>query len=449
MARVLSCLELSDSTPYKGIHAVPPAHYLVFRKGVPTLRSHWNSVAETKIEYKSNAEYDEHFLSLFRQAVERRVVPGSLILAELSGGMDSSSIVCMADTVVRASSDSTELIDTISYYDPTEPDWDESPYFEGVEKHRGKSGIHLDCSTRVPSYEPLILLDRVYPYPGSDSTSLRIATELDSNIGRYRVILSGMGGDELLGGVPAPLPELADYLRGARFLTLISRATEWCLVSRQPVIYMLFNALVFTTNLYRPSRLSGDTVPPWLNSEMRQKCFSLNVHDAAKRPRYRDIPSAINGGRVWQTVLDALPHLVPPLVGCHEYRYPYLDRDLVDFLHRVPREQLVGPGRRRLLMRRALKGIVPIEVLERKRKACISRGPLFVLRNAHQKIEELFSDSFCADCGLIDRDKFLRAFRSGIRGDLKWIGQLTRTIGLELWLHSIKGSLSSFRAAPK
>ena len=46
----------------------------------------------------------------------------------------------------------------------------------------------------------------------------------------------------------------------------------------------------------------------------------------------------------------------------YEKRYPVLDRDLLEFLFAIPREQLVRPGERRSLMRRALKGIVPEEV---------------------------------------------------------------------------------------
>jgi asparagine synthase (glutamine-hydrolysing) len=63
----------------------------------------------------------------------------------------------------------------------------------------------------------------------------------------------------------------------------------------------------------------------------------------------------------------------------YEKRYPYLDRDLLEFLFAIPRDQLVRPGQRRSLMRRALAGIVPDEVLNRRRKAFVSRAPMEAL----------------------------------------------------------------------
>jgi asparagine synthetase B (glutamine-hydrolysing) len=56
-------------------------------------------------------------------------------------------------------------------------------------------------------------------------------------------------------------------------------------------------------------------------------------------------------------------------------RYPFLDKDLVNYLFSIPREQILRPGRRRSLMRRALANIVPHEVLERRRKAYQLRAP--------------------------------------------------------------------------
>ena len=54
-----------------------------------------------------------------------------------------------------------------------------------------------------------------------------------------------------------------------------------------------------------------------------------------------------------------------------EARFPYLDRDFLEFLYAVPREQIVGVGKRRFLMKRALVSIVPDELLNRRRKAPI------------------------------------------------------------------------------
>src|SRR5580698_4691344 len=146
LARLLSCGPVGELTPYQGIQAVPPAHYIAVREGQVTIRPHWNWIADSQIVYRTDAEYDEHFLHLFGQAIKRRTGPGSRILAELSGGMDSSSIVCMSDHMISGARGSTDRLETVSYFDDREPDWDDRPYFQVVERYRGKEGIHIDFS---------------------------------------------------------------------------------------------------------------------------------------------------------------------------------------------------------------------------------------------------------------------------------------------------------------
>jgi len=162
------------------------------------------------IRYATDAEYEQHFLSLFSQSVERRTGPGAAILAELSGGMDSTSIVCMSDRVQASHNPPRSLIDSISYYDDSEPTWNERPYFSLVEELRGKTGIHTDTSLIARTFQSHDSSLGEYLFPGADSSSIEREQHFESldHGHRYRTILSGIGGDELLGGVPTPLPEL-------------------------------------------------------------------------------------------------------------------------------------------------------------------------------------------------------------------------------------------------
>ncbi len=59
----LASQPLRDLTPYKGVSAVLPAHYVVFRETKVSVRSHWNWMNPKTTRYSSNREYDEHLLS--------------------------------------------------------------------------------------------------------------------------------------------------------------------------------------------------------------------------------------------------------------------------------------------------------------------------------------------------------------------------------------------------
>ena len=134
------------------------------------------------------------------------------------------------------------------------------------------------------------------------------------------------------------------------------------------------------------------------------------------------------------------------LLARREYRYPFLDRDLVDFLLRVPPNQLKRPGRRRLLMRRALRNIVPFEVLERKRKAYIERGPAVVLGENKSKLLTLMSTSRLKERGYINQDGLepaIAAFDAPSGAGREH--HLMRAIQFELWLRRPANSLIQAR----
>src|SRR5260370_3987518 len=210
----LSCLSVRDLTPYMGITAVTPAHYVVFPANAISRTRHWQWAATERIIYQKDVEYEEHFCALFQQSVGRLTGSGSPVLGQLSGGMDSSSIVCMSDTLRRSRGvPPAGLIDTISYFDDTEPNCHEKPYFSLVESLRGKAGVHVDLSGSeldlgLPPRQPILC--SLWP------EDYQASSDQPEVVLGYRVVLSGIGGDELLGGVPTALPELADLLHSRR-----------------------------------------------------------------------------------------------------------------------------------------------------------------------------------------------------------------------------------------
>jgi len=120
-----------------------------------------------------------------------------------------------------------------------------------------------------------------------------------------------------------------------------------------------------------------------------------------------------------------------------EKRYPYLDRGLLEFLSAIPCEQLVRPGQRRSLMRRALIGIVPDELLNRKRKAFVARGPMVGIAAGWPRLLELGQQIFISSIGIADSTRFVEALQRTQQGVEVPIVQLMRTLGIELWLRNL------------
>jgi asparagine synthase (glutamine-hydrolysing) len=119
-------------------------------------------------------------------------------------------------------------------------------------------------------------------------------------------------------------------------------------------------------------------------------------------------------------------------------RYPYLDRDLLEFLYAIPREQLVRPQRRRSLMRRALVGTVPTELLERRRKAFLTRGPMLALSARIPEFVEMTRDMVSGSLGIVNPPAFAYALQK-IKTNLEFpIAAILRTLRLESWLRQLK-----------
>jgi asparagine synthase (glutamine-hydrolysing) len=426
-------------TPYVGIHSVPPSSFVAIQGEKHAISKYWEFDSVKRIRYSTDAEYEEHFRDVFGEAVRRRLRSDSPILAELSGGMDSSSIVCMADSIIARGSAETPRLDTISYYNNSEPNWNESPYFTQVEKKRGRKGCHIDVGAQ----------DRFnFHFQGShfaatpcsggsrpSEASRQFSACMAS--GKSRVILSGIGGDEVAGGVPSPTPEFENLLAQGQFRTLARQLKVWALIKRRPWYHLFFEAarrffpiwLVGVPEYKRPAS--------WLNPKFVKRNrrafqgYPSHINLLGPLPSIRENLNVLNVLRR-QLSCSVLSSELP-----YEKRYPYLDRGLLEFMYSIPREQIVRPGQRRSLTRRALVGIVPDELLSRKRKAFVSRAPMAGIATEWATLSQLSEYMVSTYLGIVDQKRFSQALESAHIGMEVPMITMIRTVHIELWLRRV------------
>jgi asparagine synthase (glutamine-hydrolysing) len=434
-----------DLTPCVGIHSVLPSSSVLLRPGKHAVSKYWDFDPKNKIRYRTEAEYEEHFRVVFAKAVERTLRSDRPVLAELSGGRDSSSIVCMADTIIAHGAADTPRLDTISYFDDAEPNWNERPYFTKVEEKRGRIGWHVNVAAPDPEQVPALQPPpesphgRFVPTPGYDgrtSPQFRACMASQGN----RVVFSGIGGDEVMGGVPTPVPELENLLAKAQFCVLAHQLKVWALEKRKPWFHLFWDA----ARGFFPPAFVG--VPkhmrpaPWLQSGFVKRHWAALTGYPSRTKLFGPLPSfQENVGTLdalrRQLALTALP-FEPPF----EKRYPYLDRGLLEFMFAIPREQLVRPSQRRSLMRRALVGIVPDEILNRKTKAFVVRSPMVAISNDWTHFAEMTQNMLSSSLGIVDSERLLATLQKGRRGEEVPTIALMRTIFIEGWLRSLRTS---------
>ncbi len=435
----LSFFPATHLTPYVGIHSVPPSSFVLLSAENHAVNRYWDFDPGTRIRYRTDAEYEEHFRAAFGESVRRRLRSDHPILAELSGGMDSSSIVCMADTIIAQGATEAPRVDTISYYDDSEPNWNERPYLTKVEAKRGRVGCQIDVGSRW-SLNFKCDDNRFAATPDLNQPPNEVTKQFAACMTSQgnRVVLSGIGGDEVTGGVPTPIPELQDLLARARFKTLVRQLTVWALNKREPWFHLLFEAV----RGFLPPGFAG--VPKhqrpaaWLDPNFAKRNrkavrgYEERIRVVGAMPSFQDSLNTLNVLRR-QLACECLSS--EPLC---EKRYPYLDRGLLEFLYAIPREQLVRPGQRRSLMRRALVGVVPDQILQRKRKAFISRGPSAIISAEWASLFEISRHMVSTSLGIVVLRPFSEALRKAREGAEIPIVPLTRALRVEFWVRELR-----------
>ena len=437
----LSFFPATHLTPYVGIRAVPPATFVGISQGRARVERYWDFDASRRIRYKTDADYEEHFRSVFSESIHRRLRSDKPVLAELSGGIDSSSIVCVADQLLSRGVAETPRLDTVSYYDDSEPNWNERPFFAKLEEQRGRIGCHIDVSG-----ERSFGFAADTQYSATPAFLRRSSREEDlfADCVRSRdnrVLLSGIGGDEVTGGQPSANGELADLLATLHFRVLMHQLRLWSLNKRRPWFQLLAGAArnLFPTNVTNALRehpLTSLLRPDFIRRNGRTLLgYPQRLRWRGGLPSFQECLATLN---MLQRQLACSPLSNEPTI---EMRYPYLDRRFLEFLYAIPREQLVRPGQRRSLMRRALAGIVPKEILERRRKAYSMRAPRAIIASDGTA---LVGDRQMRSVllGIVDLEAFSVAIHNIQLGHDAALVPLLRLIVVESWLQNLARTTS-------
>jgi asparagine synthase (glutamine-hydrolysing) len=453
----MSHVPAAHLTPYVGINAVPASCYVVVspRKdggAIHAVRKYWDFNPDNKIRYRTDAEYEEHFRVVFGNAVQRRLRSDRPVLAELSGGMDSSSIVCMADTLMARGTAETPRLDTISWYNDADPHYDERPYFSKVENRRGRKGYHIDLGClRTFSREMLAESDfssdridllprfRWGPPEFSDKYSAYMMAQ------GSRVTLSGFGGEQPTGGgdIPTPTLEFQNLIARARFITLVRRLKAWATKMRESRLPLLWEAI----DGFLPIAFAGIPKhmqpPSWFNPGFVQRNYAALCRYPFRTRLLGPLPSFQRHLNILERERRLVAHFAANSKVIREIRYPYLDRDFREFAYAIPWEQIVRVGQRRSLMRRALVGIVPDELLNRKHRSTPSEKPSVDFATDWARV---VASDLVLSCVLkvVEPDRLKGALQQAKLNQQAPVEFLKRTLALECWLRHVvsRGALT-------
>lgn len=421
-------------TPYDGIRSVPPGTFMVIRHSQLTQHRFWSFDPGRRTRYKTDAEYQEHYLFLLRQSLRSRLRASAPVLSSLSGGLDSSSMVCIADDLLARGGTETR-VDTVSYYDRSEPDEDDSYYLTLVERRRGRRGFHIELKRPEDCLPFEQAAFRAVP---GFAMRAEVTGPLADIIcqGGYRAFLNGTGGDEMNAQALSISVAMADALMRFRVLAAGRDLLAWSHLTRRPLVHLLCEVLLEFLPLSIRARVSPrGELQAWMKPKFAAK-YRLRARQLEDlpgiwfwRPGPRDAAQTI------MTLSNDLTFSPPSRI---EQRYPYLDQSLVEFLTSIPFDQLLRPGNRRSLMRRTLSDLLPRGILERRTKVSATRCYSLALQKHWSRVDHALSSPLVSHLGYVDRNKLRDDLIDVRNGHCPFhLVRLLKVLSLELWLQDV------------
>lgn len=431
IADYIACNMSRTRTPYEGVHRIKQGTYHIVRDESTQQHAHWSPYAfDTNWTMDGDATVTQ-FASLFQEAVRLRLTNNNDCWSQLSGGLDSSSIVSMAGWLARANSDVPRLSGTVTYVDSL-GNGDERAYSDAVIRDwsvRNEQlvdyGMWQEGEATPPTTdEP----EMTYPWFARDQLACRIVRSSGG-----RTLLSGQGSDHYLTG---GWDYFADWIARGRVTEAIREMYRLAVLARASFWKLTYESAIRPLLGLTPRERSK--WPGWvLPSFARQ--FPIEDREGPG--------SGARGtaGRLFVTgvanEVDLMEHALfrGVLSDLLDIRYPFLHRPLVEFSLQLQPEMILRFRLRKWILREAMRGILPEVVRQRKIKGVINGRVERSMTVQRAQLNALLENSILGEMGCIDVRLAQRALARPQDANAPGTSELRHALTLETWLRVRSG----------
>ena len=438
------------NTLFRGIRTVPPGHVLTLHENEISIRQWWDISFDEIEEGRSEAWWQERVLETLGRVVKLEMVSDVPLGSFLSGGVDSSSIVAMMKNHSDGRRISTYTIGIESEdlrYDiiPDDVAW----------ARRVNQQLDTDYHEIMLRPEVAELLPKLVYHMDEPAIDMVIPSYLVARAARetMRVMLSGMGGDEVFAGYPR---QMAMKIAGVF----------------DPVPQLLRRSLMKTVEYALPGGMPGRLTAPLRNAKKFARSAALNFEerylgyetyftDEAKARLYTDdlreatrgvdaycahrgyFARVKNAAPLNQLLYVDLKTFLPCLnlmttdktsmAANLEVRVPFLNQEMLELAARMPPDLKLRGLKRKYILKRAAEKLLPREVVWRK-KAGFGAPVRSWLRGAlRPMVDDLLSEETLTRRGLFRPEEVRRIIDLNLSGREDYNLQVFQLLTLELW----------------
>jgi asparagine synthase (glutamine-hydrolysing) len=442
----------NQETLYWDVFRLPPAHFLLVQPGQLQKERYWDIDPARKIWYRTDGEYAEHFLDIFKEAVRCRLRSYGRVGAELSGGVDSSSIVGVIQSLYCEQGLTNSGFETFSLVFPGLP-CDESAYIQDVVRMWNvKSNTVRPDESETSCYAEEVR--RYLDFPEDPNGVVSYSLMSLAREKGFRVVLTGSGGDEWFTG---SFYHYADFMRHLKIPSLIRQLRyDRQLSDDSGVPAVIFPSLPLlrvgllplvpqTARRVIKWALRRDGMPPWIAAPFARRIqLAERLRKNNTRPQFQsfaqeDIHSTLVSG--WLSQGKESGNRSQSWFGL-ERRHPFLDRRVVEFAFALPEEQRWRRDQPKFVLRQAMQGLLPETITQRLTKADFSH--VFVEAFHALGGERLFDSLTIASIGWVDGAQVREMYRQMAqgyaqldRGYISHVWKLWMIFGIELWFNTV------------
>jgi asparagine synthase (glutamine-hydrolysing) len=427
------------STFFRAVKKLQPGHYAVWQSGtMKTIRYFTPPVATTEPEIRSFDDAIRLFEETFDEAVRIRMRSDAPFGAYLSGGIDSSAVVA---TMVRHS---TEPLRTFSV-GFREADYSELDHARAIAGQFGTTHNELVVEPDAfMEHWPTAVLRRGAPVSEASDIPIFMLSEMASS--SVKMVLTGEGADELMGGYPKHRAErwiglyqrLMPHLLHARLICplvrslpygmrrvkiLASAAGERDLVNRMRV---WFGGLSVGEAEVMLGRLLSATPPDFFP-------YSSEIESSLRRTLFFDQTSWLP-----DNLLERGDRMM--MAGSIEGRMPFMDTVLASVVARFPDEFLTGGKGGKTVLRAAMDKILPAEIVRRKKVGFRVPVGEWFKRRYRDFVQDMLASDASSVARMCNREKLRSLVAEHIGGRQNHEKVLWSLINLEIFMRTFRPS---------
>lgn len=425
---------------FRGIRKLPPASLTIIEHGRTEQRIYWR-LPDAVDTGRSDRDWIDAVRSRLETSVAMQMVSDVPIGAFLSGGIDSSSVVAF---MARHTGQPVKTYAIGFDGGAAEAYYDELPYARQIAKRFGTDHHEIIVKPDVVALLPKLLWHMDEPI----ADTAFVTTYLVSEFARrdVTVILSGVGGDELFGGyrrylgshyraqldrVPAPLRRAAIALAGKLPADRHSPMLNAMRLARG----FLESASLPFDERYR----SYVEVFPDAASESLLNAPATDEEDALANA-FRQARSGDELNRM--LAVDAATQLPDDLLLLTdrmsmavslECRVPLLDHELCELAARIPSRTKVRDGRLKHVMKEALRGVLPVDVLDRRKRGFGAPMGAWLKRELKPVLVDALSAESLARRGLFRHEAVLELIAAHESNRIDGTDRLLALLSFEIW----------------